>query len=159
MKADLLVQLEALLEAELRTIRDAAAATYAAATHSESKAENRYDTRGLEASYLAGAQKDRVTELEATLASIKRTVPRTFATHDQIAATALVELKQNGEPAFTVFLLHAAAGYTLNSGQLTIKTVTTKAPLGRGLLGRMTGDTAIIEARDEPRCYEITKVY
>ena len=73
MKAALLKQLAAKLEAELATIRAAAQATHAAATHPDAKAENKYDTRGLEASYLAGAQQERVAELEATLDAIRAT--------------------------------------------------------------------------------------
>ena len=52
------------LERDLVTMKEAARNTLQAATHEESKAENEYDTRGLEASYLAGAQSKRAAEIE-----------------------------------------------------------------------------------------------
>ena len=44
------------LESELSVLADAAKAAHLAATHEESVAEDPHDTRGVEASYLAGAQ-------------------------------------------------------------------------------------------------------
>ncbi len=52
-------------------LKEAALATYEAATHEESKPENEYDTRGLEASYLAGAQAKRTAEIEELLIILK----------------------------------------------------------------------------------------
>ena len=48
------------LQADLRIAKDALRASHEAATHAESKAENKYDTRGLEAAYLADGQRRRV---------------------------------------------------------------------------------------------------
>ena len=47
----------AMLESTLNAVVDAA-------TNTESKPENKYDTRALEASYLAGAQQERLNEMK-----------------------------------------------------------------------------------------------
>ena len=53
---------------ELTAITEAAKNTYDVATHEDNKPENKYDTRGLEASYLAGAQAKRVVDMKEVLA-------------------------------------------------------------------------------------------
>ncbi len=157
-KTDLLRQLAAQIEAELATIREAADATHAAATHPDAKAENKYDTRGLEASYLAGAQKERVSELEATLEAIRATASRAFGPEDKIAATALVDLELGSGQLLTVFVLRYAAGYALKAAGRAVQTVTVGAPLGLALLGKTVGEAATVEAKDGTREYEIVAI-
>src|ERR1035437_4898036 len=52
---------------ELAALTQSARAAHLAATHEESKAEDRHDTFAIEASYLAAGQAVRVAELEKTL--------------------------------------------------------------------------------------------
>src|SRR5581483_11142644 len=54
------------LAEELATLMQAAKAAHEAATHEESKAEDQHDTRGLEASYLAGSGAARCRTPEST---------------------------------------------------------------------------------------------
>ena len=63
-KGKLVEALVAQLQKDLEVLNQAAVATYQGAIHADSRAEDQYDTRGLEASYLAGAQAKRVAELE-----------------------------------------------------------------------------------------------
>ena len=63
-KAKLVETILKSLEKDLEVLREAEKSTREAATHEESKPENEYDTRGLEASYLAGAQSKRIIETE-----------------------------------------------------------------------------------------------
>ncbi|MGZ5278690.1 MAG: hypothetical protein ACXWC9_02035, partial [Pseudobdellovibrionaceae bacterium] len=83
------------LEKELVALKEAAIATYEAATNEESKPENEYDTRGLEASYLAGAQAKRVGEIEELIFIYKDLHVRSFSPDESIASTALVEVSLN----------------------------------------------------------------
>src|SRR4051812_3963394 len=55
------------LMAERESLVSAARAAHEAATHAESKPEDQYDTRGLEASYLAAAQARRVEEIDRAI--------------------------------------------------------------------------------------------
>src|ERR1700689_1483565 len=88
-KTALKVELVALLEAALATARHAHRAALEGATHAESRAENSKDTRGLEQSYLARGQAQRVAELEAGLARVTA-----LALHalDRVALGALVTI-------------------------------------------------------------------
>ena len=69
-KAALKAELIAALTVALDTARRAHAAAIEGATHAEAKPENDKDTRGLEQSYLARGQAQRVAELEAGLADV-----------------------------------------------------------------------------------------
>jgi hypothetical protein len=55
-KARIIEQIVASLSESLAVLEKAARASHAEATHESSKAESKYDTRGLEAAYLAGGQ-------------------------------------------------------------------------------------------------------
>ena len=59
------------LQAELETYIRAAKFSHAEATAEENRAENKYDTRGLEASYLAAGQANKVAEIEQSLEAIR----------------------------------------------------------------------------------------
>lgn len=94
------------LESELKALKAAALETYAAATGDESKPENKYDTRALEASYLAGAQAKRVRDTEGSLAVFRVLKPKTFLPSSIIESTALVEVDLDGKTTF-VFIAPA----------------------------------------------------
>ena len=61
----IIAQLASGLDAYVRAAR----AAHAEATHEQSRAENKYDTRGLEASYLARGQSQQAAEIEAAVPS------------------------------------------------------------------------------------------
>ena len=56
------------LSVDLDIAQRAAQTAYETATHEENIAENKYDTLGLEASYLAAGQAKRVEEIKQSLA-------------------------------------------------------------------------------------------
>jgi hypothetical protein len=145
------------LESEILSLKAAARATYEAATHEESKPENEYDTRGLEASYLAGAQAKRVAELEALYALLKNLEPREFKESDPISLTALVEVDLNGKAGY-LFVLSKGGGFTLPFDGQTVQIVTPSSPLGEALIGLRAGDVAAIEVGDQTKEYEIVSV-
>lgn len=157
MKKDLVAQLVAHLEGELSSLQDAVDSAEEAATHEEAKPENKYDTRGLEASYLAGAQRERVAELESSLALVKAMVVRTFDDATPIALTALIEYEVDGLRNLC-FLTPAGAGYRLTFGEQTVITITTHSPLGRALLGKRAGDTVTLQAGGSERDYDVRSV-
>ena len=67
MKARLLELIRNELRAQLLRLTQAAQEAHAAATDAGSKAESKYDTRNLEASYLASGQAKQVDELAEAL--------------------------------------------------------------------------------------------
>jgi len=132
LKAELVAQLAAALEAAER----AHAAALEGATHSEARAENPKDTRGLEQSYLARGQAQRVAELAAGVAAVTALAVRGFGPTDPIAIGALVTVDEDGQPQ-RLFVAPHGGGGVLAGG---VQVVTPTSPLGRALLGKRIED-------------------
>src|SRR5690348_3355162 len=95
-KALLKKKIVAALQESLGVLAMAARASHAEATHESSKAENKYDTRGLEAAYLAGGQARQAREILESIATYESLVLKEFATDEPIDQTALVEMESDG---------------------------------------------------------------
>ena len=108
-KSKIITAIVSRLEEELAAIELAAKASREAATHEESRAEDQHDTRGLEASYLAGAQAQRASELKQQISAFRMLSPKTFSAGEAIAPGALVELELSGKRSF-YFLVGIAGG-------------------------------------------------
>src|ERR1700744_598220 len=98
-KTQLLKQIIASLRESLETSHRAARASRTEATHESSKAENKYDTRGLEASYLAHGQSKQAAELQAAIAAFEKLAARAFGEAEPVDVGAFVELELDGEKA------------------------------------------------------------
>ncbi len=146
------------IAASLAVLVQAANAAHEAATHAESKAEDQYDTRGLEASYLAGAQSRRALELEQAITLFRHLDVAQFDEKSTIAATALVELR-DGEKASWYYLLPLGGGLKAEFEGKTIQTITPQSPLGGAILGRRQGDEVQIQIQNKTRDYEIVGVW
>jgi len=134
-KAALKAELEAALAAALETAKRAHAAAIEGATHSEARAENDKDTRGLEQSYLARGQAMRVAELETAVARVAAWVVPAFGAGARIALGALVTVEGDDQQ---LFIAIDGGGTVLAGG--TVRVVTPQSPLGRALLGRVVDD-------------------
>jgi hypothetical protein len=160
-KKSLFAAFEAHLSATLDAARAAAAAAHDAATNPESKAENEYDTRGLEAGYLAEAQSRRAGEL-ATLLGMFRTLLRTpalpaFDASTPIGPTALVTVECERNAARYV-LLPAGGGLSATVDGVVVQVVTPQSPLGQALAGRRVGDDVEVRVQGRLRDYAILAV-
>ncbi len=127
------------LTEELQVYFRAAHASRAEATHEQSKAESKYDTRGLEASYLARGQSRQAAELEAAIAEFEKLDTRPFADGAGIDIGALVELEHEGEHSF-YFLGPRAGGTEVIHGKKEILVITPQSPLGEQLAGKKSGE-------------------
>lgn len=156
-KKALIEKLIAKLEADRATLAQAALNTYEAATHEESEPEDQYDTRGLEASYLAGAQAKRVGEIEQILHVLKTLNCREFKEDEAIQSTAIVEFEHDGKTGVCI-LLPMGGGMSVDHDGHHIQVVTPKSPLGEALVGRSAGDVAVIDVGRETKEYEILSV-
>lgn len=146
------------LEADKAVLKEAALATYEAATHEESKPENEYDTRGLEASYLAGAQAKRIAEIEELLVIYKHLILKDFGPEDKINSTALVEVESNGKRN-TFFIMAKGGGLSVSVEGKTIQVITPATPLGEALQDLRKGDIAVVENGPQVREYDILNVW
>ena len=108
MKSELLEMIRGELRTRLDRLAKAAQDAHAAATDPGSRAESKYDTRSLEASYLATGQARQVEEWAAALQIFEALSLPEFDAEEPVAAGALVEVEMAGESAW--FLL-APAGF------------------------------------------------
>jgi hypothetical protein len=145
------------LEHDLMAMKAAARATHEAATHEESKPENEYDTRGLEASYLAGAQAQRAAEIDEVLALFRNMSFKDFAPQDPISATALVDVELDGHKN-RLLMMPKGGGVKLPIDGVMIQIVTPASSLGEALLGLKAGDVAEFEVGPKVRECEVLAV-
>jgi transcription elongation GreA/GreB family factor len=138
-KTEILKLIVAKLIESLEVLQRAAQASHAEATHESSKAENKYDTRGLEAAYLAGGQARQARDLMDSITIYKSLAARDFATAQPIDVTALVELETDGSP-ITYFIGPKNGGLEIEYKRNTITVITPQSPLGQNLMGRKAGD-------------------
>jgi transcription elongation GreA/GreB family factor len=124
---------------ELEVYFRAAQASRAEATHEQSKAENKYDTRGLEASYLARGQSRQAAEIRGAIAAFEKLAARKFGAGEPIDVGAFVELELNGETT-GYFIGPQAGGTEVLHDQREVLVITPRSPLGEQLLGRKQGD-------------------
>jgi hypothetical protein len=144
MKHTLLEMIRAELRQRLERLSKAAFEAHAAATDPGSKAEGKYDTRSLEASYLAAGQARQVDDLAEAVRIFETLKLPDFAMEDAIDAGALVEVDLDGEANFFL-LAPAAGGLVIDYEGLEITLLTPASGLYRKLLGMRCG-----EALDDP---------
>lgn len=145
------------LTTQFETLCKAAKATYDGAIHEESKAEDKYDTRGLEASYLAGAQARRASDMEDAVNFYKSLKSRDFDSHDPVALTALVELDIDDSISL-YFIGPEAGGMKVEYEGNTITVITPRSPLGKKLIGKYVDDEFEFAAAGKKRSYSIISI-
>ena len=142
-KPDLLRTILDTLAAELDgAVRDAKEAAEAA-TDPDSRAENKYDTRALESSYLARGQARRVTELQEALRDCRQLAAGALPLGGRAEVGSLVTLDTPGG-ALIYFLCPAAGGTEVRHEGREVILITPASPLGRQLMGKSVGDTVTL---------------
>lgn len=109
------------------------------ATHEQSKAENKYDTRGLEASYLARGQSRQAAEIQGAIAAFEKLDARRFGNAEAVDVGAYVELESNLEKA-AYFIGPRAGGTEVLHDKREVLVITPQSPLGEQLMGRRQGE-------------------
>jgi transcription elongation GreA/GreB family factor len=132
------------LTAEVQSFFKAARAAHAEATHEQSKAEDKYDTRGLEASYLARGQSRQAAEIQQAIAEFQTLAIRDFAASDPIDLGAYVELNGKQEKSY-YFIGPRAGGTEIVHDDKEILVITPQSPLGQQLVGKKKGDRIKLE--------------
>jgi transcription elongation GreA/GreB family factor len=139
-KRAIIKKIIARLTDELEIYFRAAKFSRAEATHESSKAESKYDTRGLEASYLARGQSKQAAEIEAAIAEFEKLPVKNFGADEPIGVSALVELESGGEKLF-YFIGPRAGGTEILHEKKEIFVLTPQSPLGEQLMGKKSGDS------------------
>ena len=139
-KATLLARIVAALELDMEVLRRAAQTAYEAATAEENIAENKYDTLGLEASYLATGQARRTAEIRQALLTYQQLALREYDALRGIQVSNLVTLEDEDGGHRRLFLGPEAAGLKIAEGDELVTVITPRSPLGQQLIGKKVDD-------------------
>ncbi|WPB58311.1 GreA/GreB family elongation factor [Xylophilus sp. GOD-11R] len=145
---------EDLLQAE-----EAVRAAHETATHEENIAENKYDTLGLEAAYLATGQARRADAIRQALARWRQFRPPAYDAGKGIQLGALVCLLDSADRQQWLFLGPDGGSMKLPSAGLLVQVVSAEAPLGRAVLGKCEGDEVSIQLAPARQQFEVLRVY
>jgi transcription elongation GreA/GreB family factor len=120
------------------------------------KQEGKYDTRAIEAGYLAGAQNKRVEELKLEL----KLLDEISLGHspDSVSVGALVELEIN-QKGQLYFLSSTAGGTVVEVEGKPVMVISVFSPLGSELVDLCLGDEFELETPKGIRSYKIQKIY
>lgn len=157
-KQDVIQKILDHLADELALYTRAARSAFAEATDEQSRSENKYDTRGLEASYLARGQARQVAEIEESLRQFKPLGTRVFTSETPVAIGALVELEGRAGRAFYLIGPRAGGTEVVVEGH-EVLVLTPESPLGAQLIGRRAGDPlklALAGTRQEHRVVSVS---
>jgi transcription elongation GreA/GreB family factor len=135
MKAFLLESIREELRAQLLRLKQAAQEAHAAATDAGSKAESKYDTRNLEASYLASGQAKQVEELAEALRLFEAFDVSTIEQNDSVAMGSVVEMNDGS----WFLLAPSAGGFEITCEGREVTVLTPSSPLYQKLLGARIG--------------------
>jgi transcription elongation GreA/GreB family factor len=133
------------LSSELESITAAARKTYATATSAEHRADNKYDTFKLEASFLSRGLAKRVADLTQALESLRMLPLKKLRDTSPIRLGALVRLKGGDGATRHLLFGTAAGGETIMVEGEEVTIVTSGSPLGQAVLGKVAGDTIYVK--------------
>jgi transcription elongation GreA/GreB family factor len=146
------------LAEDLLQVEEAARAAHETATHEENVAENKYDTLGLEAAYLATGQVRRAEAIRQALANWRQFRPRPHDPERGIQLGALVCLVDSQDKQQHLFIGPDGGSMTLASGTQIVQVISSEAPLAKAMLGKGEGDEVSILAPVRQR-FEVLRVY
>ena len=146
------------LTAELALLTNAALATYSEATDEQNKAENKYDTRGLEASYLARGQSKVVDEAAGALAQFRALVIHDAAPGEPVALGALVAVADSAGQTNFYFVGPHSGGTEVEHEGHTVMVITPSSPLGRQLVGKKQGEKVQLEFGGRRSDFQVVQV-
>ena len=155
-KAEVLRSFIQQVDRELAAVVTSARAAHEAATHEESKAEDRHDTFAIEASYLAAGQSARIQELEKVRAELEgylsgsprpeRVGPGCLVRYESEDGSHLVLMTKTGGGLKILFVGHP------------VQTLSTASPLGKEFSGLCEGEEFEVNMRGDPRIFRIRSI-
>ena len=141
-----------ILEASQRTARSGA-------VHPETRQEYPKDTRAIEAGYLARGLAERVETLRRATEMLTVLELRDFDEDTPIASSALITLEEESEGRrLRVFLLPLADGKAIALDGDEVQPTSPASPLGRALLGRVSGEVVEVQTPAATRTWTIAAV-
>lgn len=157
-KAAIVAALRAALVARLHGAQSAAAAAFAAATEEEARAENKYDTRALEQSYISAGHNARIATLRDAVAAVSFLVlPE--ARQSQVGPLALAEVEIADHATVQrrwLFVLDVGVGEAVMVDGVEVHVCEVRAPLALALRGRSADDVVVLPGRPGAEARTVT---
>lgn len=135
----------------------AAKSAHAEATHEESMAEDKYDTRGLEAGYLAVGQARMMDEAANAIRAYSTLFVKKFKPDDPVDLAAVVDMTVNKKEE-SIFIGPAGGGIEVTVEGKSLLVITPDSPLGRLVMGKKVGDRFKRKAGPFEDSYRITAI-
>lgn len=157
-KTELLARIVERLGIDLEVAQRAAQTAYEAATAEENIAENKYDTLGLEASYLATGQARRMEEIRQARVAYQQLQMRDYDPEAGVQVSNLVLLADEHDRQQRLFLGPEAAGLKLGEGDAQVTVITPRSPLGQSLMGKFEADEVVLVLGNTRQVFEIIEV-
>ena len=139
-KPDVIASLRAQLESKITVMKSALADSDEGASGDETKSEGKYDTRAIEAAYLAEAQAEQLVLAEESLSLFLNFEAPDYEINDEIGPGALVEVDQEGEICF-YFLAPTAGGLMTSYLGCDVTVITPDSRLYQELSEKKMGET------------------
>ena len=152
---------------ELSTLTHSAKEAHEAATHTETRAEDRHDTFAIEASYLAAGQAKRVSEIAQMIEEYQHYLEDSASSHQRISLGTLAVIQQissdlkpllNSKKMIS-FIAKTGGGTQIKVENEVITVITPNSPLGEPLLSSKTGDEFSVEAKSGIREYKVLNFF
>lgn len=158
-KTRLFIQIKNQLDCVFDSAKAAAKRAYDTATDEENEAENKYDTLGLEASYLAHGQSKRVAECESDCIKFTKFQLTAFSDDDPVSIGALVCIEDESGVERYLLLSPVAGGLNINFEGVVITLITVSSPIGQSLLNHVVGDDIEVEVSKVKKQFQISAIY
>lgn len=142
-------------EKEMSALVASAKAAHQAATHEESRAEDRHDTFAIEASYLAAGQATRVNELEKCVQEFRQYL-EDLHVHQLIQLGSLIKIRNIKEQEVLIALHGGGAQVDVQDRLLSV--MSPNSPMGEELMGFSAGDEFSLETKAGTRTVQIIEV-
>ena len=154
-KEKLYARLKEKMAENYEAIVKSATAAHDGATHEDAVAKSKYDTHGLELSYLAGSQYERAEKLKSELIAMEEIAIQYFEEDDSVQHGAAVELlnSSTGQQKI-VFLLKYGAGVITTWEGKNVQVISPQTPMGEAILDAYVGDEIQI-GNGKDQTYEI----
>ncbi len=146
------------LNSELIEVENAARSTRDLATADDLKSEGKYDTRAIEASYLASAQNKRVEEIKLDIQMLEDLEVHVEASAVKLQLGSLGLIRCNGQERL-YFISSTSGGSMLMIDSQPVLVISVFSPIGDAALGLGAGENFEVETPKEIRQYEVLKVY
>lgn len=158
MKKQTLLNFIAHFEKELDALLRSAKSAHQAATHEESRAEDRHDTFAIEASYLAAGQAERVKDLRRTLQELNHYLQSNIQSPTSADLGVLIALETDGKKTYSLMLKTGGGTQTQVEG-ITVTLLSPSSPLGDHVIGLVKGDSFIVENKQGNREHLVVDLF